>query len=66
MINKFFKKIFKIHSPSKEWTKIYGEYKEKDTRCDLCKYECKQDCYLIEITTIDDTRRNFINGIGFV
>ena len=63
---KFIKKILGINSPSKEGTKIYDEYKEKDTMCDLCKYECKQDCYLIEITTRDDTRRHFINGIGFV
>lgn len=31
MIKKFLKKIFKIHSPSKEWTNIYKEnyYKER-------------------------------------
>ena len=66
MIKKFFKKIFGIHSPSKELIKGYEEYHEKDTRCDLCKHECKEDCYLIEITTLNDTRRHFINGIGFV
>lgn len=66
MNKKYLKKIFKIHNPSKKCTKIYDEYHEIDTRCDLCKNEYKKDCYLIEITTIDDTRRHFINGIGFV
>ena len=53
MIKKYLKKIFKINSPSKGCTKIYDEYREKD-------------CYLIEITTLNDTRRHFINGIGFL
>ena len=66
MIKNFLKKIIEIHSPSKEWTKICEEYHEKDTMCDLCKHECKEDCYLVEITTRDDTRKHFINGIGFV
>ena len=66
MIKNFLKKIFKIHSSSKECTKIYDEYNEKDTICDLCKHECKEDCYLIDITTVNDTRRHFINGIGFI
>ena len=66
MIKKYLKKILNIHSPSKEWTNIHNEYHEIDTMCDLCKHECKEDCYLIEITTGDDTRRHFINGIGFL
>lgn len=66
MIKKYLKKIFKILNPGKELAKIHNKYKEKDTRCDLCKHESKEDCYLIEITTRDDTRRHFINGIGFV
>ena len=66
MIKEFFKKIFGIHNPNKESTKIYEEYHEKDTRCDLCKHECKEDCYLVEITTLNDTRKHFINGIGFI
>lgn len=66
MIKNFLKKIIEIHSPSKEGTKICEGYHEKDTMCDLCKHECKEDCYLVEITTRDDTRKHFINGIGFV
>lgn len=66
MIKEFLRELFKIHSPSKEWMNIPYEYVEKDTKCDLCKHECKEDCYLIEITTCNDTRRHFINGIGFV
>ena len=66
IIKNFLKKIMEIHSPSKEWTKICEEYHEKDTKCDLCNHECKEDCYLVEITTRDDTRKHFINGIGFV
>ena len=66
MIKKYLKKIFEILNSGKELTKIHNEYNEKDTRCDLCNNECKEDCYLIEITTRDDTRRHFVNGIGFV
>ena len=66
MIKNFLKKIIEIHSPSEEWTKICEGYHEKDTMCDLCKHKCKEDCYLVEITTRDDTRKHFINGIGFV
>ena len=66
MIKKYLKKIFNIISPSKGCTKIYDEYREKDTMCDLCKCECKKDCCLIEITTFNDARRHFINGIGFL
>ena len=66
MIKKYLKKIFNIISPSKGCTKIYDEYCEKDTMCDLCKCECKKDCCLIEITTFNDTRRHFINSIGFL
>ena len=43
MIKNFLKKMFKIHSPSKEWATIYEEYHKKDTMCDLCKYECKEE-----------------------
>lgn len=60
------KKIFSVHSPSKEWTKIYEEYRERDTMCDLCKHKCKEDCHLVEITTMGDTRKHFINDISFV
>lgn len=63
---KLFKKLLNIHSPSKEWTHIPVEHHEKDTKCDLCTYECKEDCCLIDITTMEDTRKHFINGIGFI
>ena len=65
MIKRFFKKISKVLNSSKDFTKNHNEYNEKDTKCDLCNHECKKDCYLIDITTRDDTRRHFINGIGF-
>ena len=29
MIKEFFKRLFKIHSPSKEWTNIYYQEDEK-------------------------------------
>ena len=60
---KIFKKIFKIHSPSKEWVNIRKEYLEYDTKCDLCdrKSECEE--YLIDCTCSADTRRHVINGI---
>lgn len=61
MIKKFLKKIFKIHSPSKEWTRI--PYEEKDTKCDLCDH--KDQCDLLERTSPADTRRHFIPMIGF-
>ena len=66
MMIKFLKKLFHIHSSNKEWTKVPVEYHEKDTRCDLCECEFKKDCHLIEITTLGDTRKHFINGIGFI
>ena len=38
-IAKILKKIFAIHSPSKEWTKVPRvEYQEEDIKCDLCEY----------------------------
>ena len=64
MIKYFFKKIFQIHSPSKEWTNIPREYHETDTECDLC--DRKNQCELLEITHSEDTRRHFIRGIGYI
>lgn len=38
-------------------------YVEKDTICDLCKY--KHECELkVDITTLNDTRRHYMRGIG--
>ena len=54
MIKDFLKKIFRMHSPSKEWTNIPREYRETDTECEL-----------LEITHSEDTRRHFIRGIGY-
>ena len=61
MIKEFFKKIFKIHSPSKEWMNI--PYEEKDTKCDLC--DRKSECDLLECTHSLDTRRHFIPMLGY-
>lgn len=60
MIKNFLKKVLKIHSPSKEWMNVSKEYHyyERDTKCDLCPY--KDECTLIEITCLHDTRRHFI------
>ena len=60
MIKEFLKKIFKIHSPSKEWMNVPSEYNEKDTECDLCPH--KDECDLIETTRLDDTRRHFVRA----
>ena len=64
MIKDFLKKIFRIHRSNKEWTNIPREYHETDTECDLC--ERKNQCELLEITTIEDTRRHFVRGIGYI
>ena len=59
MIKDFLKKIslkiFRIHSPSKEWMNVPLEYHETDTECEL-----------LEITHSEDTRRHFIRGIGYI
>lgn len=66
MIIKFLKKIFKIHSPSKEWMNIPYEYVEKDTKCDLCDNRSECEEYLLDCTHSSDTRRHVINGIGHI
>lgn len=63
MIKEFLKKIFRIYSPSKEWTNVPHEYHEADTECDLCEH--KSQCELLEITHIEDTRRHFVRGVGY-
>ena len=55
MIKDFLKKIFRMHSPSKEWTNVSLEYRETDTECEL-----------LEITHSEDTRRHFIRGIDYI
>ena len=37
-------------------------YVEKDTRCDLCEH--KDECELLEITILADTRQHFISGFS--
>lgn len=61
MIKEFLRKLFKVHSPSKECINI--SYEEKDTKCDLCDH--KDQCDLLECTTIRDTRKHFIPMRGF-
>lgn len=59
----FLKRIFGIHSPSKEWMNIPYEYHEEDTKCDLCPR--KNECDLIEITIVQDTRKHYINNLWY-
>ena len=66
MIKEFFKKIFGIHNPSEERTKIPVEYHERDTRCDLCDNRGECEDYLIDCTRYEDTRRHVINGMGHI
>ena len=54
MIRKFLKRIFGIHSPSKEWVCML--YVEKDTKCDLCDNRSECEDYLIDCTYSEDTR----------
>lgn len=63
MLRKLLKKIFKIHSPSKEWTNIRTEYVEKNTRCDKCKFlnECES---VLDCTKMADTRKHYICMLG--
>ena len=66
-IAKILKKIFTIHDPSKEWTKVpHVEYKEEDTKCDLCEFKSKCEPYLLNCTTLSDTRTHFFNGLGHI
>ena len=66
MIKRLLRKLFKIHSPSEEWTDIHYKYQEHDTKCDSCSR--KDECvpYLIDVTRLVDTRTHFIKGIGYV
>ena len=63
MVRKIFKKIFKIHSPSKEWVNICKEYIEHDTKCDLC--DRKSECELMNVTRVADTRTHVLNAFSF-
>lgn len=63
---KFIKKILGIKRPSKELMNIPYEYVEKDTKCDSCDDRSKCEEYLIECTSLSDTRRHFIPMSGFV
>lgn len=54
MFRKILKKIFGIHRPSKEWVNVPSTYVERDTECDLCTYEKKDECDLIDVTSICD------------
>ena len=59
-IAKILKKIFTIHDPSKEWTKVPRvEYQEEDTKCDLCEFKSKCEPYLLDCTTLSDTKTIF-------
>ena len=63
MFKDFLRKIFKIHSPSKEWVNIHKEYLEYDTECDLC--DRKSECELMNVTRVADTRTHVLNAFGF-
>ena len=63
MVRKIFKKLLKIHSPSKEWVNIRKEYLEYDTKCDLC--DRKSECELMNVTQVVDTRTHVLNAFGF-
>lgn len=38
---------------------------EIDTACDLCTYENKDQCYLINVSTLDSTRDHFISDVKY-
>lgn len=59
MIGKILKKILGIHRPSKEWVNIPSKYIERDTECDLCTYEKKDECDLINVTTSMDEKVHY-------
>ena len=62
-IAKILKKIFTMHDPSKEWTKVHRvEYQEEDTKCDLCEFKSNCEPYLLNCKTLGDTRTHFINN----
>ena len=64
MIKQFLRKLFKIHSPSKELVGFYDEYHERDTRCDLC--DRKSECELMDVTHSKDTRTHVLNAFGYI
>lgn len=51
-------KDFKEYKPRK--------YREKDTKCDKCKYlqECIDEGKVIDCRNIEDTRSHYIKGLG--
>lgn len=59
MLRKIFRKIFSIHRPSKEWVNIPSNYIERDTKCDLCTCEKKDECDLINVTTSMDKKVHY-------
>lgn len=59
MIGKILKKILGIHRPSKEWVNIPSKYIERDTECDLCTYEKKDECDIINVTTSMDKKVHY-------
>lgn len=59
MFRKILKKIFGIHRSSKEWVNIPSKYIERDTECDLCTYEKKDECDLINVTISMDKKVHY-------
>lgn len=43
----------------------FGPVEEIDTACDLCTYENKDQCYLINVKTLDCIRDHFVPGVGY-
>lgn len=44
----------------------YKPYIEHDTECDKCEflYKCKDDGYVINCTSFEDSREHYIRGLG--
>lgn len=59
MFRKILKKIFGVHRPSKEWVNVLSTYVERDTKCDKCTYEKKDECDLINVTTSMDKKVHY-------
>ena len=59
MFRKILKKIFGIHRPSNEWVNVPSSSVERDTKCDKCTYEKKNEYDLINVTTSMDKRVHY-------
>lgn len=65
LLNRIIKFLFGKKIPKAQTTEPYIE---KDTECDKCykKNECIEKGYLVNSTSVEDTRVHYIKGLGCI